>query len=319
MTDILPADDAGIQTAIHLMHQGAPVALPTETVYGLAADATQAHAVAGIYAAKGRPSFNPLIVHVPSLAAAQALVTFNADALRLAEVYWPGALTLVLPKRADSGIAEIVTAGLSTLAIRVPAHPVMQQLLRAYGKPLAAPSANASGMMSPTCAAHVAQSLGGCIPLILDGGACAVGLESTIIACAGQGDDAQVLRLLRPGGLTVEQITQETGLVVQAGQGGESAPIESPGQMASHYAPRKPLRLNAVVADADEHLIGFGAVRGAESLSLTGDLTEAAANLFAALHRADASSVPRIAIAPIPMQGLGVAINDRLARAAHDS
>ena len=298
-TRLLPFGDAAIAEAARLVLAGQPVAVATETVYGLAADATNPAAVARIYEAKGRPSFNPLIVHVPSLAAAQQLGEFDEQAAQLASEHWPGPLTLVLPLRPNSPIASLAIAGLSTIGLRVPAHPAMQALLRAVEKPLAAPSANASGAISPTRAEHVLKSLGGRIPLIVDSGPTERGLESTIVAATGGG-----LRLLRPGPL---QIDSESRL----GTG-----IESPGQLASHYAPSKPLRLNATAAETDEYLIGFGAVAGDQSLSPTGDLVEAAANLFDLLHQADASPMPRIAVAPVPAQGIGAAINDRLRRAA---
>ena len=299
-TRLLPFGQSVVADAAAIILAGGCVAVPTETVYGLAADATNGAAVAGIYAAKGRPSFNPLIVHVADLAAAEKLTEFSDAAWELARRFWPGPLTLVLPVKSDSRIASLVTAGLSTIAIRCPAHPAMQSLLRATGRPLAAPSANASGSISPTRAGHVLTSLGGRIPLIIDGGPCAVGIESTIVAV---GDDG-ALRLLRPGPV-------DLGLALASGGG-----IEAPGQMASHYAPTKPLRLNATEASTDEWLIGFGPVKGHVTLSASGDLTEAAARLFDALHEADASAKPRIAVAPIPDIGLGVAINDRLSRAA---
>jgi L-threonylcarbamoyladenylate synthase len=301
-TEIYPYGSAGVAAAADLILRGNCVAIPTETVYGLAADATNSMAVAGIYAAKGRPSFNPLIIHVADLAAAEKIAVFDDEARQLAARYWPGALTLVLPLRSDASkgrqIAQLATAGLSSVAIRVPAHPAMRAVLAACGRPLAAPSANASGQISPTRAEHVFKSLEGRIPMILDDGPTELGLESTIVA-VGNG-----MRLLRPGPIDLG-LTHETG--------GE---IEAPGQLASHYAPSKPLRLNALVAEDDEWLIGFGAVTGDASLSPTGDLTEAAAQLFDLLHRADASPKPRIAIAPVPAQGLGAAINDRLSRAA---
>ena len=298
-TIVRPYGAAAVVEAAAIILAGGCVAVPTETVYGLAADATNGAAVARIYAAKGRPSFNPLIVHVIDLAAAERLAVFGDVARDLAGRYWPGPLTLVLPVRGDSGVASLVTAGLHTIALRCPAHPAMQALLRATGKPLAAPSANASGSISPTRASHVLASLGGRIPLIIDGGPCAVGIESTIVAV---GDDG--LRLLRPGPV-------DLGLVLASGEG-----IEAPGQMASHYAPAKPLRLNAEKAKQEEWLIGFGAVKGNATLSASGNLSEAAARLFDALHEADASARPYIAIAPIPQMGLGFAINDRLSRAA---
>ena len=299
-TRICPYDAQAIAEAAALIKAGEVVAVPTETVYGLAGDATNGEAVAAIYAAKGRPSFNPLIVHVADVAAAERIAVFGEVARALAAAHWPGPLTLVLPLRSDSGIASLVTAGLSTVAIRVPAHPAMQALLKACGRPLAAPSANASGSISTTRAAHVAASLGGRIPMIIDASACAVGLESTIVAVREDG----TLRLLRPGPI-------DLGLSLESG--GE---IEAPGQLASHYAPTKPLRLNTVTAELDEWLIGFGDVLGDATLSPSGNLIEAAANLFDLLYQADASPRAKIAVAPVPGEGLGLAINDRLARAA---
>lgn len=298
-TKVLPFSEDAIGEAARLIVAGEPVAMPTETVYGLAADATNASAVARIYEAKGRPSFNPLIVHVPDFAAAQAIGEFDDQALALAELHWPGPLTLVVPLRPDSPIATLATAGLPTVGLRVPAHAAMQALLRAVGRPLAAPSANASGAISPTRAEHVLKSLGGRIALIVDSGPTQRGLESSIVA-ATDGE----LRLLRPGPVQID---------ADASSG---ASIESPGQLASHYAPSKPLRLNAAVAEEDEYLIGFGAVAGDQSLSPSRDLVEAAAKLFDLLHRADESDKARIAIAPVPAQGIGAAINDRLRRAA---
>ena len=298
-TIVRPYGDAAIADAAALILDGGCVAVPTETVYGLAADATNGAAVAGIYAAKGRPGFNPLIVHVSNLEMARKLAIFNDLSLELAGRYWPGPLTLVVPRTTSSPISTLVTAGLSTIAIRCPAHPAMQALIRATGRPLAAPSANASGTISPTKAAHVLASLSGRIPLIIDAGQCEVGLESTIVAVG-----ASSLRLLRPGPI-------DLGLAVE-----RSDSIEAPGQMASHYAPAKPLRLNAANAETGEWLIGFGDVRGDATLSASGNLLEAAAHLFDALHRADAGTKPRIAMAAIPHTGIGIAINDRLSRAA---
>ena len=298
-TRILPYGPEAIAEAARLILDGQPVAVPTETVYGLAADATNGEAVARIYEAKGRPSFNPLIVHVPGLAQAEALAEFGPEARALAEAHWPGPLTLVLRRRADAPVAGLVTAGLETVALRAPAHPAMRDLLAAVGRPLAAPSANASGRISPTLAAHVMASLGGRIPLIVDGGPTAHGLESTIVAAGDEG-----LRLLRPGPIHL-------GLTLQA-----AAKVEAPGQLESHYAPIKPIRLDARERRADEWLIGFGAVAGDSTLSASGDLVEAAARLFEALHEAEAKPPPLIAIAPIPGDGLGAAINDRLRRAA---
>jgi L-threonylcarbamoyladenylate synthase len=299
-TRILPYGPEAIAEAARLIGEGAIVAVPTETVYGLAADATNAEAVARIYAAKGRPRFNPLIVHIPSLAAAERLGRFDAAARAAAGRWWPGALTIVVPLRADARIAPGVTAGLDTVALRCPASGAMQDLLRACGLPLAAPSANASGAVSPTTAEHVLAGLGGRIPLILDGGPTALGLESTIVAFDGERP-----RLLRAGPVAIEAEAE-----AQPGR------IEAPGQMASHYAPGKPLRLDALQAAPDEWLIGFGPVAGDDTLSAAGDLDEAARNLFAALHRAGAAPKPRIAVARVPRAGIGAAINDRLARAA---
>ena len=298
-TRVLPFTDETIAEAARLILAGEPVAVATETVYGLAADATNADAVARIYEAKGRPSFNPLIVHVPDLAAAKSIGVFNQLSNVLANEHWPGPLTLVVPLRPEAGIASIVTAGLSTIGLRVPAHPAMQALLRATGRPLAAPSANASGSISPTRAKHVAKSLAGRIPLIVDAGPTERGLESTIVAVTGG-----QLRLLRPGPIEVDA-EQASG-----------DHIEAPGQLVTHYAPSKPVRLNGSSADADEFLIGFGAITGNANLSPSGDLIEAASRLFDLLHQADASEKPRIAVAAVPDTGLGVAINDRLRRAA---
>ncbi len=303
----LPYGTAGIAAAAAVIADGGCVAVPTETVYGLAADATDSRAVAGIYAAKGRPGFNPLIVHVPDRAAAEALAIFDEAAIRLAEAFWPGPLTLVLPMREDAGIASLVTAGLPTIAIRVPAHDAMQALLAATGRPLAAPSANASGSISPTRADHVLRSLDGRIAMVIDAGPTARGIESTIIACV----DGQV-RQLRPGPISREAVADLLGVVI----GGAGAGIEAPGQLASHYAPSKPVRLNATGRQAGEWLIGFGAVQGDDTLSERGDPVEAAARLFDALHIADTAMATRIAVAPVPDHGLGAAINDRLRRAA---
>ena len=300
-TRVLPFSDDAITEAARLILAGEPVAVPTETVYGLAADATNAEAVARIYEAKGRPSFNPLIVHVSDFNEARQVADLGPLSTELAERHWPGPLTIVAPLKADSPIASLVTAGLPTIGVRVPGHRAIQALLQAVGHPLAAPSANASGSISPTRAEHVERSLGGRIPLILDDGACPRGIESTIVAETG-GE----LRLLRRGPLDIE------GAAFAAA----GAKLESPGQMASHYAPSKPLRLNADEAGEDEYLIGFGPVPGDSSLSPSGDLVEAAARLFDRLYAADASSGKTIAVAPIPERGLGLAINDRLRRAA---
>jgi L-threonylcarbamoyladenylate synthase len=275
-TRILPFNDEAIAEAARLIAEGLPVAVATETVYGLAADATNPEAVARVYEAKGRPSFNPLIVHVPDLSAAERIGTFSDEARQLAQRHWPGPLTLVVPLRAGAPIGSLVTAGLPTIALRVPAHPAMKALLHATGRPLAAPSANASGSISPTRAEHVLKSLGGRIPLIVDAGPTERGIESTIVAATGD-----PLRLLRRGPLQIAGAVEETG-----------SAIEAPGQLASHYAPSKPLRLNATDRLHDEFLIGFGSVEGDANLSRSDDLVEAAAKLFDLLHVADASPKP---------------------------
>ena len=305
---ILPADALAVAEAATVLRDGGIVAVPTETVYGLAADASNANAVAKIYAAKGRPDFNPLIVHVPDVEAAEAIAHFDNTAAALADRFWPGSLTLVLPIKADAKIAPAVTAGLPTIALRCPSHPVMQALLLASGLVVAAPSANRSGAISPTTAAHVAASLGDAAPLIIDAGACRAGLESTIVAVRADG-----WQILRPGPITASEIEAALGIPpLDQSEAG----IEAPGQLASHYAPTKPVRLNADAAKSDEWHIGFGAISGDENLSTHGNLAEAAANLFAALHRADASDRLAIAVAPVVSEGIGVAINDRLQRAA---
>jgi L-threonylcarbamoyladenylate synthase len=306
-TRVLPLSDAATAEAARLIADGQPVAVPTETVYGLAADATNPDAVARIYAAKGRPSFNPLIVHVPNLETAERYGRFSPAARAVAVAFWPGAVTLVLPLLDTAELAPAVTAGLGTVALRCPSHPAMQALLAASGKPLAAPSANASGRISPVTAQHVLASLAGRVPLIVDGGQSSQGLESTIVRI-----DAQGMASLRPGPVELADIRAVAGLAeAEAGEG-----ITAPGQLASHYAPAKRLRLEATRAEAGEWLIGFGRVPGDDTLSAAGDLLEAAANLFAALHRAEASAAPRIAVAPVPEDGIGRAINDRLRRAA---
>lgn len=311
-TQILLPDEQGLAEAADWLARGALVAMPTETVYGLAGDARNPQAVAAIYQAKGRPSFNPLIVHVPDLATAERYAVFDAPARALAAAFWPGALTLVLPLRPDAGIAGLVTAGLDTVAIRVPAHPAAQALLRRFDGPLAAPSANPSGRISPTTAAHVADpdtGLGGRIAAVLDAGACAVGVESTILGwVAGRP------RLLRPGGIPAEALEQVLAQPVTPYQPDPSAP-NAPGQLTSHYAPQASLRLDVRQARPGELLIGFGPVAGEMSLSDSGDLAEAAARLFDLLRRADVQGRP-IAVAPVPDTGLGRAINDRLRRAA---
>ena len=312
---VLPYGEAAIAEAARVIAEGGCVAVPTETVYGLAADASDSRAVAGIYAAKGRPSFNPLIVHVLDLAAAEKIAVFDDAARDLAALFWPGPLTLVLPVRTDAGIASLVTAGLSTIALRVPEHRAMRALLAATGKALAAPSANASGGISATRAEHVVASLGDRVPLVIDDGATPGGIESTIV----RGSE-----ILRPGPLTQDQLFPGEGqgpVAEQPETGPRPSPgnneISAPGQLASHYAPSKPVRLDATEARDNEWLIGFGPIPGNDSLSPSGDLTEAASRLFDALHRADAAPAAAIAVAPIPHAGIGIAINDRLARAAH--
>ncbi|WP_370172363.1 L-threonylcarbamoyladenylate synthase [Sphingobium abikonense] len=298
-----------LREAALLIRAGEPVAVPTETVYGLAADATDTHAVAAIYSAKGRPSFNPLIVHVAHMDMARTLAHFSATADRLAERFWPGPLTMVLPVRADSGLSHLVTAGLPSVALRVPAHPAMRALIRESGRPLAAPSANRSGSISPTRAEHVLASLNGKVRMVLDEGPTSEGLESTIAA-----PEMDRIRLLRPGPIIAAMLGEATGLPVVAAKA--DAAIEAPGQLESHYAPAKPVRLDALRAETNEYLIGFGLMPCHINLSPEADLREAGANLFAALHMADASAAERIAVAPIPMEGIGAAINDRLRRAA---
>ena len=306
-TEILQADQSGFAMASAIWSAGGLVAFPTETVYGLGADARNDRAVARIFEAKGRPRFNPLIVHVASAAAARRYVTWPDAAEILASAFWPGPLTLVLPLRADAGLSPLVTADLPTLAIRVPAHPVAQALLAAFGGPVAAPSANPSGRISPTTAAHVRAGLAGRIEAVVEGGACPVGVESTIV---GLGD---MPRLLRPGGVPVEAI--EDALGGPLAQHAPGDPLVAPGQMQSHYAPGAPVRLNAHERRAGEVFLGFGAVEADMNLSPSGDLVEAAANLFGHLHALDARGAP-IAVSPIPEIGLGRAINDRLRRAA---
>jgi L-threonylcarbamoyladenylate synthase len=322
-TRILPAGPAAAAEAARMLAAGGLVAFPTETVYGLGADATNGQAVARLYAAKGRPAFNPLIAHVSDRAAAEALARFDADAARLAAALWPGPLTLVLPKAAACPVADLATAGLDSVAVRVPEHAVARDILRAFGKPVVAPSANRSGHVSPTTAAHVAADLSGRIDLIIDGGASPVGVESTIVACLG------VPTLLRPGGLpraAVERALGKTLLAAPAPATGEDAAPLAPGMLASHYAPHTPIRLRAGRVAPGEALLAFGAPppEGAAhsimtlNLSARGDLIEAAANLFSHLRALDAAKATAIAVMTIPEDGLGEAINDRLARAAAD-
>ena len=307
-TDIRPFGPEAMARAGGLIGEGQPVAVPTETVYGLAADARNADAVARIYAAKGRPDFNPLIVHVPDLAAAERLGVFGAVERALAARFWPGPLTIVVPRTADCPVASIATAGLDTIALRVPGHRAMQALLAETGAPLAAPSANASGRVSPTKAEHVLASLDGRIALVIDDGATTAGVESTIARVKNG-----AVEVLRPGPVTADMLSAASGMSVTGVKGTE---IVAPGMLASHYAPGKPVRLGAREFAGDEFGIGFGAVAGDYDLSASGDLTEAAARLFDALHAGAASAKAKIAVAAIPFEGLGAAINDRLSRAA---
>ncbi|MBB5221101.1 L-threonylcarbamoyladenylate synthase [Amaricoccus macauensis] len=313
-TVVLSPTPRGLRAAAGLLRAGELVAFPTETVYGLGADARSDRAVAGIYEAKGRPSFNPLIVHVADAAAAAAVAELDGPAARLAEAFWPGPLTLVLPRRTASGLAERVTAGLSTVAVRVPAHPLARDLLAAFGGPLAGPSANPSGRVSPTTAAHVLDGLRGRVSAVIDAGPCPVGVESTIV---GFEDGAPVL--LRPGGLPAEAIAALLGQPLRARAG---SAVTAPGQLASHYAPAVAVRLDATAPRPGELWLGFGPGPDAPGLNLspTGDLAEAATVLFAHLRaldeRASAEGAQGIAVAPIPREGLGAALNDRLSRAA---
>lgn len=312
----LPYDDMAIAEGVRLLSSGYCVAVPTETVYGLAADATDPAAVTGIFVAKGRPTFNPLIVHVADIEQAEEIAIFDDEARRLADRFWPGPLTLVLPVR-PGAVAPMVTARLDTVAIRVPAHRAMASLLNAYGKPLAAPSANASNRISPTRAEHVLATLGGRIRLVIDDGPTSSGLESTIV---------RGRTVLRPGPITEAELTAcldgdmlrsvVARIIPKTRVGVDKSRVTSPGQLPVHYAPAKSLRLGAAKAARDEWLIGFGPVTGDDTLSATGDVVEAGASLFDALYRADASDRARIAIAPIPEEGVGAAINDRLRRAA---
>ncbi|HXV23046.1 MAG TPA: L-threonylcarbamoyladenylate synthase [Alphaproteobacteria bacterium] len=310
---IEPARLGAIAKAACLIAAGRLVALPTETVYGLAGDAGNDRAIAAIFAVKNRPTFNPLIVHVPGPAAADRLGRMDGRAVRLAARFWPGPLTLVLPRRPNADLSLLVSAGLDSVALRAPAHSVAQTLLRLCGRPLAAPSANPSGRLSPTSAAHVAEALGGRVDLILDGGPCPVGIESTVLDLTGE-----TARLLRPGAITLEQLKAELGRVET---GGDEERPSAPGQLPTHYAPDLPLRLNARDVASDEALLAFGpsAPKGALvtlNLSPAGDLGEAAAHLFAYLRELDRSGARAIAAMPIPEQGLGRAINDRLRRAS---
>jgi L-threonylcarbamoyladenylate synthase len=315
ITPILAPTPGNLGRAAAALREGKLVAFPTETVYGLGGDATSDRAVAAIYAAKGRPSFNPLIVHVGNFTAASRLVEMTPRAEQLARRFWPGALTLVLPRLARCGLSLLASAGLDSVALRVPAHPAAQGLLLMCGLPLAAPSANPSGRISPTRAEHVAANLGDKVAMIVDGGPCRVGIESTVVSLLGA-----TPRILRPGGVTAEQIGNELGITIETEQSGTPGTLRSPGLLESHYAPALPVRLNAEAVSPGEALLGFGAgVPAAEvalNLSSAGNLEEAAANLFAMLRELDRPERSGIAVMPIPETGLGVAINDRLRRAA---
>ena len=320
-TQILPGGEAAVAAAARFLAEGGLVAFPTETVYGLGADATNPAAIARLYQAKGRPSFNPLIAHVRDLSAGMRIGRFDAQAMALAKAFWPGPLTLVLPKTNDCAVADLATAGLDSVAIRVPAHPVARAVLRAFGGPVVAPSANLSGHVSPTTAAHVQSDLAGRIDLIVDGGAVAVGVESTIVGCFDEP------MLLRPGGVPRGGIERVLGRALvqppEYADNDTSQPL-APGMLASHYAPRTRLRLNAEGIETGEALLAFGpagvpgvdAATAVMNLSAQGDLAEAAANLFGYLRALDAKGARAIAVMPVPHHGLGEAINDRLRRAA---
>ncbi|HEV7410044.1 MAG TPA: L-threonylcarbamoyladenylate synthase [Bradyrhizobium sp.] len=320
-TAILPANGAAVAEAARSLRDGRLVAFPTETVYGLGADASNARAIARLYEAKGRPAFNPLIAHVGDLAAAQRIARFDAQAAQLAEAFWPGPLTLVLAKASGCAVADLATAGLDTIAVRVPAHRIAREILRAFGGPVVAPSANLSGHVSPTTAAHVQSDLEGRIDLIIDGGAVEVGVESTIVGCF------EAPMLLRPGGVPrgeIERVLGRALLQPPDDADSDSGQPLAPGMLASHYAPRTPVRLNAERIVTGEALLAFGphaisgvgAASAVMNLSPRGDLNEAAANLFGYLRALDARGFRAIAVMPVPHHGLGEAINDRLRRAA---
>jgi L-threonylcarbamoyladenylate synthase len=313
-TRLIKAVPGAADQAARCLAAGGLVAFPTETVYGLGADATDGQAVARLYDAKGRPAFNPLIAHVPDLESARKLAVLNADAEALAAAFWPGPLTLVLPRKPDCPVSELATAGLSTIAIRVPNHALAREILRAFGKPVVAPSANVSGHVSPTTAAHVLEDLDGKIDLIVDGGPAPVGIESTIVACLDQP------MILRPGGLSREAIAATLRRdLAQPIETQDETPL-APGMLDSHYAPRTKLRLNATRVEPGEVQLAFGTplpgARANLNLSERGDIAEAAANLFGHLRRLDAMRAPSICVMRIPSAGLGEAINDRLRRAA---
>ncbi|WP_374653960.1 L-threonylcarbamoyladenylate synthase [Dongia sp.] len=317
ISKIVPADLKHIAEAAKAIQRGELVSFPTETVYGLGGDATDDRAVAAIYAAKGRPTFNPLIVHVGSLPAAAELGEFSSDGVKLARKFWPGPLTLVVPRRKQCPLSLLVSAGLDSVALRVPAHPIAQALLAIGNRPLAGPSANPSGRISPTTAQHVEEGLGDKVAMILDGGPCQIGVESTVVSLL-DGKPA----LLRPGGITVREIEAELGRAIEIAPsvGDAETGLHGPGRLLSHYAPERPVRLNAEDAREGEALLAFGPnvppARIMLNLSAAGNLNEAAANLFAMLRALDRRDVTGIAVMPIPAEGLGIAINDRLMRAA---
>jgi L-threonylcarbamoyladenylate synthase len=312
-TRVLRADPAAIEAAVRYLAAGGLVAFPTETVYGLGAAAGNGAAIARLYAAKGRPRFNPLIAHVADVTAACRCGRFDATAEQLAASFWPGPLTLVLPKQADCAVADLALAGLDSVAVRVPAHPVALALLAAFKEPVVAPSANRSGHVSPTSAAHVLADLRGRIDMVLDGGNCPIGVESTVVACVG------APRLLRPGGLPREEIERVIGRALDVALTADEKPL-APGMLSSHYAPKARLRLNASEVEPGEALLAFGEAPASDALTLNlsprGDLIEAATNLFSHLRALDASGAKTVAVMRVPRKGLGEAINDRLARAA---
>ena len=312
-TRVLRADPAAIEAAACCLAAGGLVAFPTETVYGLGAAAGNGAAIARLYAAKGRPRFNPLIAHVADVTAARRCGRFDSAAEQLAAAFWPGPLTLVLPKQADCGVAHLALAGLDSVAVRVPAHPVALALLAAFKEPVVAPSANRSGHVSPTSAVHVLADLRGRIDMVLDGGNCPIGVESTVVACVG------APRLLRPGGLPRDEIERVIGRALDIAPTADEKPL-APGMLSSHYAPKARLRLNASEAEPGEALLAFGAAPASDALTLNlsprGDLIEAATNLFSHLRALDTSGAKTVAVMRVPRKGLGEAINDRLARAA---
>ena len=312
-TRVLRADPAAIEAAACCLAAGGLVAFPTETVYGLGAAAGNGAAIARLYTAKGRPRFNPLIAHVADVAAARRCGRFDSTAEQLAAAFWPGPLTLVLSKQADCGVAHLALAGLDSVAVRVPAHPVALALLAAFKEPVVAPSANRSGHVSPTSAVHVLADLRGRIDMVLDGGNCPIGVESTVVACVG------APRLLRPGGLPRDEIERVIGRALDIAPTADEKPL-APGMLSSHYAPKARLRLNASEAEPGEALLAFGAAPASDALTLNlsprGDLIEAATNLFSHLRALDASGAKTVAVMRVPRKGLGEAINDRLARAA---